>query len=121
MCFDINNFYLGTPLDHFEYARIHHKDIPGDFIAEYNLIAYSRDGWVYFRIYKGVYRLPQAVKLANDLLPKRLDKKEYYESTTIPGLWMHKWRPVTFCLTVNYFGIEYVGKQHAQHLLNTLQ
>ena len=26
-----------------------------------------------------------------------------------------------FCLTVNYFGIEYVGKKHAQHLLDTLQ
>ena len=34
---------------------------------------------------------------------------------------MHKWRPVMFCLTVDDFGIEYVGKNHAQHLLATLQ
>ena len=75
MCFDINNFYLGTPLDFPEYARIHLKENPEEFIAEYNLPAYARDGWIYFCICKGVYGIPQAVKLANDLLRKRLDKK----------------------------------------------
>ena len=76
VCFDINNFYLVTPLDRPKYAYIHLKEIPEKFIAEYNLTAYTRDGWVYFRICKGVYGLPQAVKLANDLLCKRLDKKD---------------------------------------------
>ena len=75
MCFDINNFYLGTPLNIPDYEHIHLKDIPKKFIAEYNLTAYARDGWVYFRICKGVYGLPQDGKLANNLLRKRLDKK----------------------------------------------
>ena len=44
--FDIKNSYLGTPLDCQEYARIYLKDIPEEFIAEYNLTAYARDGWV---------------------------------------------------------------------------
>ena len=44
--FDINIFYLGTPLNSPEYSCIHLKDIPEDFIAEYNLTAYARDGWV---------------------------------------------------------------------------
>ena len=120
MCFDIKNFYLGTPLNRPEYARIHLKDIPEEFIAEYNLTAYARDVWVYFRICKGVYGLPQAGKLANNLLHKRLDKKGYYEAATTPGLWLHKWRPVMFCLTVDDFGKKYVGEKHAQHLLHTL-
>ena len=61
VCFDINNFYLGTPLDCPKYAHIHLKDIPGEFIAEYNLTAYARDGWLYFHICKGVYVLPRPV------------------------------------------------------------
>ena len=76
---------------------------------------------MYFRIYKGFYVLPHASKLANDLLRKSLANKGYYESATTPGLWIHKWRPVMFCLTVDYFGIRYVGEHHAQHILSTLQ
>ena len=38
-----------------------------------------------------------------------------------PRLWLHKWRPVMFCLTVDDFGIKYVGEHHAQHILTTLQ
>ena len=58
VCFDINIFYLGTPLDCPEYACIHLKDISEEFIAEYNLTTYARDNWVYFCICKGVYGLP---------------------------------------------------------------
>ena len=121
VCFDIKNFYLGTPLDRPEYAGIHLKDIPEDFIAEYNLTSYARDGWVYFLILKCVYGLPQARKLANNLLRKCLYKKGYYEAATTPGLWLHKWRPVIFYLTVDDFGIEFVCEQHTKHLLGTLQ
>lgn len=34
---------------------------------------------------------------------------------------MHKWRPISFTLVVDDFGVKYVGKQHAQHLLKILQ
>ena len=54
--------------------------------------------------------------MANDLPRKRLNKKGYYEATTIPGLWKHKWRPIQFCLLVDDFGIKYVGEKHANHL-----
>ena len=27
-----------------------------------------------------------------------------------------KWRPIQFCLVVDDFGVEYVGKKHADHL-----
>ena len=45
----------------------------------------------------------------------------YYEESTTPGLWIHKWRPIQFVLIVDDFGIKYVGKQHALHLLNILE
>jgi hypothetical protein len=35
--------------------------------------------------------------------------------------WRHKWRPITFILIVDDFGIKYVDKRHADHLLQALQ
>ena len=68
-----------------------------------------------------MYGLKQAGKLANDLLTKRLFKHGYYQCATTPGLWKHKWKPVTFVLIVDVFGIQYTGSLHAQHLLTALQ
>jgi hypothetical protein len=45
----------------------------------------------------------------------------YYEVTHTPGLWKHISRAVQFTLVVDDFGIKYVGKEHADHLLNALQ
>ncbi len=67
-CFDLKNFYLGTPLDRPEYVRIKLADIPQEFIDEYNLTTYAHNGWIYFEITKGVYGIKQAGKLANNLL-----------------------------------------------------
>ena len=119
--FDISNFYLGTPLDRPEYVRIKITDIPQEFIDEYNLTTFTYSGWIYFEINKGVYGLKQAGKLANDLLTERLAEHGYYQCLTTPGLWRHQWRPTTFVLIVDDFGIKYVGRRHAEHLLTALQ
>eukprot|EP00804_Cyclotella_cryptica_P030727 CCRYP_009139-RA/>CCRYP_009139-RA protein AED:0.22 eAED:0.22 QI:0/0/0/1/0/0/4/0/733 len=119
--FDIANFYLGTPLDRPEYVRIRLDDIPQEFIDEYNLTQHVRDGWVYFKIVRGVYGLPQSGILANQLLEKRLNAAGYYQLDATPGLWRHKWRPVMFTLIVDDFGVEYVGDQHAIHLRDTIK
>ena len=37
------------------------------------------------------------------------------------GLWLHKWRPSTFCLIVEDFGVDYVGACHALHLRDALE
>jgi hypothetical protein len=120
-CYDISNFYLGTPLDRPEFVRIKLSDIPQEFIDEYDLTKYAKDSWVYFEINKGVYGLKQAGKLANDLLTERLAEHGYYQCLTTPGLWHHKWRPISFVLIVDDFGIKYVGRRHAEHLLMSLQ
>ena len=119
--FDLANFYLGTPLDRPEYVRIQLSVIPQEFIDEYNLTNYTHNGWIYFEISKGVYGLKQAGKLANDLLTTRLAASGYYQCETTPGLWRHTWRPIVFVLIVDDFGIQYVGKRHADHLLTALQ
>ena len=120
-CFDISNFYLGTPLDRPEYVRIKITDIPDEFVNQYNLTLYTHGGWVYFEINKGVYGLKQAGRLANDLLTERLSTNGYYQCHITPGLWRHQWRPVVFVLIVDDFGIQYQGKRHADHLLTALQ
>ena len=50
-----------------------------------------------------------------------MEKEGYYEARTTPGLWKHKWRPIQLCLIVDDFGVEYVWKQHADHLATILQ
>ena len=59
--------------------------------------------------------------LANKQLRLRLEKEGYYEAITTPGLWIHTWRPIQFCLVLDDFGVEYVGKQHAEHLATILK
>ena len=102
-------------------VRIKFSDIPQEFIEEYDLREAAQNGWIYFEILRGCYGLPQSGQLANDVLCTRLEKAGYYEAATTPGLWSHKWRPVQFILLVDNFGIEYVGKKHALHLLKTLE
>jgi hypothetical protein len=43
-----------------------------------------------------------------------------YPSRNTPGLWLHKTRAIDFSLIVDDFAIKYVGKQHADHLINAL-
>ena len=38
-----------------------------------------------------------------------------------PGLWTHEWRPICFSLVVDDFGVKYVGKEHAAHLVAALK
>ena len=68
-----------------------------------------------------MYGLPQAGILANKLHKGRLLKNHCFEVPHTPGLVWHKTRPVWFILVVDDFGIKYVGKEYAQHLLNVLK
>ena len=100
--------------------RIKLSYIPREFIEEYDLTQAAQNCWIYFEILRGCYGLPQSIRLANDLLCTHLEKAGYYKASTTPGLWNHKWRPIQVFLIVDGFGIEYVGKEHALHLLKTL-
>ena len=79
------------------------------------------NGFVYTRIIRGMYGLPHAGLIANELLKERLDKAGYYECQFTPGLWRHVWRPITFALVVDDFGVKYNGDVHANHLISTLK
>jgi hypothetical protein len=119
---DCKNFYLMTPMKRPEFMRLQMNLIPDEIIQKYNLKEkVDNRGWVYVRIEQGMYGLPQAGRLANELLAKRLDKEGYYQCQYTPGLWRHKWRPITFSLVVDDFGIKTIGLSHAKHLKNVLE
>ncbi len=118
---DLKNFYLDMPMPDPEYVRVKISDIPAEFIKEYDLAGWNRDGWIYFEIQQGCYGLPQSGILADNLLQSRLEVEGYYESASAPGLWHHKWRPIQFCLIVDDFGVKYVGIEHFNHLMDLLK
>jgi hypothetical protein len=120
MMMDIKNYYIGTPLPRFEYMKMLLSRFPEEIIQKYNLNALAVDGWVYIEIRKGMYGLKQAGLLANQLLQTRLAPFGYYPARHTPGLWLHKTLPISFTLVVDDFAVKYVGKQHAEHLRNTL-
>ena len=95
--------------------------IPQAFIDEYDLTPKVKNGFVYLRIVKGMYGLPQAGMLANKLLKERLEEHGYYELPHTPGLFTRKTRPIWFTLVVDDFGVKYVGKEHANHLMSVLK
>ena len=98
------------------YLKLNLCDIPDKIINLYNLYnKATADGTVY------VYELPQAGLIVNELLEKRLEKREYTQGKIVPGLWTQKWRPIQFNLVVDAFGVKYVGKENPQHLISALQ
>ncbi len=122
MTIDIKNFYLNTPMQRYEYIKLKLSDIPSEVIEEYNLRSIATDDdFVYVEIRAGMYGLPQAGLIAQELLEKRLNKEGYYQDKYVPGLWHHEWRPINFTLVVDDFGVKYVGKEHADHLLGVIQ
>ena len=121
MCADAGNFYLATPLEHHQYMRIPINLIPQEFIDLHKLQDKVKNGFVYCEIVRGMYGLPEAGILANKLLKERLAKHGYTEVNHTPGLFKHETRPMWFTLTVDDFGVKYIGKEHAKHLMDVLK
>jgi hypothetical protein len=114
---DIMTFYLNTPLERFKYMVINLSSLPQEAIDEYDLIELAQDGKVYIEIQKGMYGLPQAGILANQLLQHKLAKDGYRPTPHTHGLWKHDTRPILFSLVVDDLGVKYVGREHAEHLM----
>lgn len=119
--FDIKDFYLGSTMPEPEYMWIPADLIPEDIMAHYNLEEKIHNGRVYVRIDGGMYGLPQAGRLAHDQLVEHLAKYGYHKVPHTPSLFKHSDRPICFCLVVDDFGVHYVGREHAEHLLSALQ
>ncbi len=69
------------------------------------------DSWVYIKIRRAVWGLPQLGILTNKCLCRKLAPFGYYESINTPGLWRHELRPLTFTLVEDNFGVKFVNKE----------
>jgi hypothetical protein len=104
---DIKNFYLCMPMSQYKYMRLKLLDVLEDVIEQYKLVNIATpDGYVYCKIQKGMYGLPQAGIIAQELLAKWLKEHGYSQSKTTPGLWTHEWQSITFSLVVDNFGVK---------------
>jgi hypothetical protein len=122
MTMDISNFYLNLPLARPEYIQIKISDIPEEIINECNLCnKVTESGHVHIEANKGMYGLPQAGLIANELLKKQLNEHGYRQSKLILGLWTHDTQPIQFTLVVDDFGVKYIGKEHTLHLHKVLE
>ena len=80
----------------------------------------TNDGKLYVEFSKGMYGLPQAGIIAQELLEDRLIYTRPMDPQMEAGLWTHRWRPIAFSLIVDDFGVKYIGKEYVQHLIDAL-
>ncbi len=78
-------------------------------MKEYDLLLKVQNKYVYMRIIKEMYGLPQDGMLSNKLLKECLQKHWYYELIYTTGLFTHK-------TIVDDLGVKHVGKEHAEQL-----
>ncbi len=82
----IKNMYLETPLNQYEYMKML-RLMPDNIIEHYGLREKAVDVYVYMKIRKGMYGLPQAGILAIKVLKLRLAHHGSFEQPHTPGLW----------------------------------
>ena len=68
-----------------------------------------------------MYGLKQAALLAYNFLQKILAPFGYKPIPHTTGLWKHGIKSITFCLCIDYFGVNYFHKKDVNHLIQTLQ
>ncbi len=86
MTINIKDFNLMTPMDQYKYFRMKLELYPPDIIDEYRLRdKVDADGNVFCEVQHGMYCLPQAGIIAQELLTKRLNKAGYRQSKITPG------------------------------------
>jgi hypothetical protein len=72
MTMDIKDFYLNSPMARYKYMQLRIADMPDNVIEHYNLRDKATpDGYIYCEIKKGMYSLPKASIIAQQLLEER--------------------------------------------------
>ena len=96
-CFDLNDFYYGTPMEQYDYTKLHMSTIPDKIVHQCKLNALvTPKVWVYLETRKVMPSLKQTVQIANKQLTSHLEKFGYRPCKYTPGLWTHDSHHVTF-------------------------
>lgn len=118
---DIRDFYLGTPLERWEYMWVPVAHLPESTVKKYNLSGLIQNGKLLVEIHKGIYGLKQAGRLAQLRLINHLAKHGYVQADHTPCLFTHIDRPISFGLVVDDFGVKYTDKADVLHLIACLE
>jgi hypothetical protein len=121
MVLNIKDFCLNNKMQCCKCTCILLATVTQAIIDQHNLISIANKGHVCVEITKDMCSLPQARCIANDALVLHLAQHGCHPSAKIPGLFKHETRPISFCPAVDNFGIKCVGKERANHLIQTLQ
>ena len=101
--------------------RIPISYFPAWMVEQYNLIEHAYNGYVYIKMQRAVWGLPQAGILANKHLRRKLAPFGYTECVNTPGLWKHETQPISFTLVINNVGVKYVSKNNVDHLIASIE
>ena len=114
MTIDIKDFYLNTPMARPEFMRLKLSDMPNDIIEHYALHTIAtEDRYIYVRIQKEMYGLPQAGIIAQQLLdPFRVGLIFFLVVTA------HRTRPVMGLRTPLVLGVIFVAAMLVGMLLH---
>jgi hypothetical protein len=88
-------------------------------MEQYKLHDFVHNGYVLVEICKGMYGLPEAVIITNERLAYHLAEFGYAPTKHTPGLFTHA--DITFFLVIDDFGVNNVGREHAEHPVKTFQ
>ena len=121
MCIDINFFNLYTLLDRYEYMQILLSAFLEHIIQQYNSCEKAKNGSIDVNIQRPIYWIPQLGALANKQLKENLAQQGYFEVTYTQVLWQHITRKISFPLVVDNFGVKYIDKAYADHLIAALK
>ena len=116
---DIKDFYLGSPMDEVVYMYINEKDIPESFKIKHHIE--FRNGKALVSIHKGMYGLPHAGKLAQDLLFPHLEKHGYHQCARTDCLFRHETDDIAFMVVVDDFGILHADDRALENLFRVLR
>ena len=94
---------------------------PDKIVRQYNLRALASNEWVYMEIRKVMPDLKQEGRIVNDRLQLHLSKFVYSPVARTPSLWKHAIKNIIILLVVDDFGVKYVGKDNADHLMQALK
>ena len=104
-----------TLMDSQEYMRIPIKYTPQEIVDEYNILPLINNMYVYTKITRGLYRLPQSGLLANKLLTKLLTNYGFSQTKHTPVMWHHAIQTIKLCNSCRIFW-HWIQKQEGHNL-----
>ena len=107
-------------MDHHEYVKLLLEIILTKIIQQYKIQDLEHQCFMYMEIQKGMYGLPQAENIYNNILKQQLSILGYEPAPITPILCHHKISPIKCSLVVDDFRIKYERHSDITHLLDKL-